>query len=326
MTTRDPAGATCAFCGYDVPAAVSPEVADGRRFCSSACRRAFEDDRDPFAGRFGFKRYPLGVEALAAGLPDGIPGNAAVLLAGEEGTRLQGLLEECVWRTLARGDRAVVVSMDRPPHSLVDSFLAHGWNVLPYLDREDLVVVDLFTSRLHDESAMTRRANRWNGHLESVLEGAVRTVRDPGDVYEVANQLDGTLEDVDLAESGLVAVDYLTELAAFTQETRAANLLREVRAVVCKSRYVPLLAGASVGREEDLYLTDFPHDHEYLFDGIVDFQLRERDDGGRQKRLSVRKMDDAPADPRWIPYGYRPGGFVPVDPGPGGPPLDAPPE
>lgn len=294
---------------------VRPQVRDGRRFCSTACLRAFEDGAEPFAGTFGFKRFPLGVDALAAGLPEGIPGNAAVLLAGAEGTRLQGVLGECVWRTLERGDPAVFVSMDRPPHSLVDSFLAHGWNVLPFLDREDLVVVDLFTSRLHDEAAMTRRGNRWNEYLGSVLDGAVKSVRDPGDVFEVANQLDNTLQEVGLSESGLVAIDYLTELAGFTQETRAANLLREVRALVCKSRYVPLLAGASVDRREDLYLTDFPHDHEYLFDGIVDFELFEAEDGDRVKRLSVRKMDDAPTVSRWFPYEFRPGGFTTVDPG-----------
>jgi KaiC/GvpD/RAD55 family RecA-like ATPase len=313
MTTRDARPATCAFCGYEVPASVRPAVRDGRRFCSQPCLRAFEGGEEPFAGTFEFKRHPLGVNALSAGLPEGIPGNAAVLLAGSEGTRLQALLGECVWRTLERGDPSVVVSMDRPQHSLVDSFLAHGWNVLPYLDRERLVVVDLFTSRLHDEEAMTRRANRWNGHLESVIDGAVRSVRDPSDVFEVANQFDNALQEVGLSESGLVAIDYLTELAGFTQATRAANLLREVRALVCKSRYVPLLAGASVDRQEDLYLTDFPHDHEYLFDGIVDFELFERDDGARIKRLSVRKMDDAPTVSRWFPYEFRSGGFVTVD-------------
>ncbi|QLD88366.1 recombinase RecA [Natronomonas salina] len=290
---------------------MTPVESDGRLFCSASCAAGAERGEAPFAGAVDYKRTALGVDALSAGLPSGIPGNAAVLLAGEEGTRLQGLLQECVWRTLQRGQPAVVVSMDRPPSSLVDSFLTHDWNVLPYLDDGSLVVVDLFTKRLHDESAVTRRANRWNRHLQGVLQDAVAVVDEPSDVLEIANEVDGAVADAGLTESGLVAVDYLTELAAFAQEARATNLLRELRALVCKSRYVPMVAGASVGRFDDLYPTDFPHDHEYLFDGIVDLELDEDDDGTRRKRLSVRKMDDAPVDPLWFEYEFRPdAGFV----------------
>ena len=302
---------TCRFCGYEVPASVAPVVATDDLFCSPSCRDASERGEASFAGTVDYKRTALGVDALAAGLPAGVPGNAAVLLAGEEGTRLQGLLQECVWRTLERGAPAVVLSMDRPPCSLVDSFLAHGWNVLPYLDDGALVVVDLFTKRLHDEPAMTRRANRWNRHLQAVLDDAATVVRDPSDVLEIANQVDNVMAEAGVAEGGLVAIDYLTELAAFAQEARATNLLRELRALVCKSRYVPMVAGASVDRYEDLYPTDFPHDHEYLFDGIVDLELHEGDDGDRRKRLAVRKMDDAPVVPQWFDYEFDPGnGFV----------------
>lgn len=308
---RHPAAPACPFCGYEVPSSVAPVEYDGRLFCSESCASAFERGETPFAGAVDYKRTELDVDALSAGLPAGIPGNAAVLLAGEEGTRLQGLLQECVWRTLQRGEPAVVLSMDRPPCSLIDSFLVHGWNVLPYLDGGSLVVVDLFTKRLHDEPAMTRRANRWNRHLQAVLDDAVTVVRAPSDVLEIANQVDGALADAGVTESGIVAIDYLTELAAFAQEARATNLLRELRALVCKSRYVPMVAGASVDRFEDLYPTDFPHNHEYLFDGIVDLDLDEDDDGDRRKRLSVRKMDDAPVVPEWFEFEFRAdAGFV----------------
>lgn len=305
----------CTFCGYDVPPSVPPVEADDRLFCSTACATGHERGEESFAGAVDYKQVRLGVDVLAAGLPAGVPGNAAVLLAGEEGTRLQGLLQECVWRALERGEPAVVLSMDRPPCSLVDSFLAHGWNVLPFLESGDLVVVDLFTERLHDEPMLRRRANRWNRYLQAVLEDAVTVVRDPSDVLEIANQVDGALVDAGVGETGLVAVDYLTELAAFAQEARATNLLRELRALVCKSRYVPMLAGASVERYEDLYPTEFPHDHEYLFDGIVDLELENGEDGDRRARLAVRKMDDAPVVPRWFDYEFRPGsGFVALEP------------
>lgn len=316
-TTRAKHGRSCAFCGYAVAASVTPVVSRGRTFCSTACCEAFADGDPPFADALGFKRYPTGVEALGAGLPQGVPGNAAVLFAGEEGTRLQGLLQECVWRALERGEPAVVVSMDRPPCSLVDSFLDHGWNVLPHLEASNLLVVDLFTGRLQDEPSISDPDLRWNGHLQSVLDGAVRRVRNPSDVLETANKLDSALEDLGMTATGVVAVDLLGELAAVAQETRAANLLREARALVCKRRYVPLFAGASVGRREDRYPTDFPHDHEYLFDGIVDLVLEDdRDtdgrDGNRTTRLSARKMDDAPTVSGWVDYEHRPGaGFVP---------------
>ncbi len=308
---------SCTFCGYPIPGGVPPREWDGWLFCSRACRDAFTQDTDPFRGTFDYKQYYFNVDVLTTGLPDGIPGNAAVLFAGDEGTRLQTLLHECIWRALQRGEPAVILSTDKPPVSLVDSFLSHGWNVIPYLDRSHLQIVDLFTGRLHDADAISTHNNRWNKYLRTLLTDAVTRVRDPSDVLEIANKTDQTLQETGMLNTGIVAIDYLTELAAFAQAARATNLLREIRAVVCKTRYVPLLAGASVPRTPDLYPTTFPHNHEYLFDGIIDLEINdELVANERITRLSIRKMDDVPANHRWLPYTYQPArGFIPTTPG-----------
>lgn len=298
----------CSFCGYSIPEHVAPVDGPERAYCSEPCREAAADDEAPFADAVGFKRRTVGVPALESALPEGYPANAAVLLNAEEGAHREGVLLEWIWRTLAADRPALVLSIDSPPTALIDGFLAHGWNVLPYLARGDLLFLDAFTERLADEASYEERNNRWSDFLQSRFDDAVRRVRDPSDLRELSNQIDDGLEALDATNRGLVAIDSLTELASLTQDVQAANFLREIRAIVCKSRYVPIVAGGSVEGDDDLYASEFPRTHEFLFDGVVDLQVNsDLVEGRRIRRCSVRKMAGAPVDADWFAFEFVPG-------------------
>lgn len=311
----------CAFCGYEVPPSLSPVDTDTHRFCSTACREAFADGREPFAEALGFKRRPIGVPVLGRVLPEGIPSYATVIVIGEEGTQTDALLLEALWRALERGEPALLGPVDKPPTTIVDAFLAHGWNVIPYMDAGQFRIIDMYTRRLRADDVYANRTNEWSSFLLSGLENAIVQARDPSDLHAVANKFDQTCAELEMANQGIAAIDDLTELASYTPELRAINFLKEVRGIVSKARDVPLLVGASESRREGLYPTNYPQDHEYLFDGIIDLELNDSlIEGRRIKRASVRKMDDVTVDPRWQPYDFERGrGFVPVDPHDGTP-------
>jgi archaellum biogenesis ATPase FlaH len=116
---------------------------------------------------------------------------------------------------------------------------------------------------------MYDRMNSWNAHLWDVARAATTTVRDPTDMNQLQNRLDGVLEELEMHDSGVIVVDSLTELGSLVQPVQAYNFLKDVRADVCKGRFVPIFAGATVTGEGDA----FPHDLGYAVDGIVELRL-----------------------------------------------------
>ncbi|USZ66767.1 recombinase RecA [Halorussus salilacus] len=304
----------CDFCR--LPLSKGRETLDhGDRtyeFCSGACRDAMAENDRVFTEYHGFRRIRTGVSGLDRFLPQGFPRNSFVLVSNDEGARDDALLTELVWRTLERGEPAVVITFTQPPISVVEGFLSLDWNVLPYLESGQLHVLDCFTYRVSDRDRMFERMNEWNRHIHRITRGVTETVRDPGDVSELQNKLDSCLEALGMSDRGFVAVDSLTEFGSLVQPIRAYDCVKDVRADVCKGRFVPVFAGATLAHEDQT----FPHDLGYAVDGIVDMQMN----GGIVddtliKRLRIRKMNGVLSIPEWVAYEFTAGkGLVTFDP------------
>ncbi|WP_338730224.1 ATPase domain-containing protein [Haladaptatus sp. DJG-WS-42] len=304
----------CDFCRHPIPEKpVAASVGESEyQFCSQACREALETSEYVFTEYHGFMWFDPGVSALDTSLPQGAPRNAFVLLSGPAGTRDRALQAELIWRTLQRGEPAIIVSFQEPPGSIVQQFLTFDWNVLPYLERDQLHILDCFTYRLSTRKRMYERMNEWNQHLHHVAENATTTIRDPTDIDEVTNKLDNCLEDHHLVDAGMVLIDSLTEFGALVQPVRAYEFVRTIRADVCKGRFVPVYAGATVVTEESL----FPHDLAYAVDGVIDLRLTEKlVPETLLKQIRIRKMNGVLVIPEWHTYEYTSGlGMVTFDP------------
>jgi KaiC/GvpD/RAD55 family RecA-like ATPase len=313
-TVAPGAGDRCEFCQLPVPAEpVEVEVGGETHVCcSTACAEALADADGAVAEHHGHRRVRPGVAALDTSLPQGFPRNAFVLLAGEAGTRDRAVHAELVWRALQRGEPAVVVSFQEPPGSVVQQFLTLEWNVLPYLESGQLHIVDCFTYRLSDRDRMFDRMDDWNAHLYDVAADATTTIRDPSDLGEVRNKLDNALEARDMVDEGFVLIDSLTELGTLVQPVQAYDFVKDLRADVCKGRYVPVFAGATIagGGEE------FPHDLSYVVDGLVEMRLNEEIIPDTLiKEVRIRKLNGVLVIPEWHAYEYTSGlGMVTFDP------------
>jgi len=282
------------------------------RFCSRSCRDAMTDHDHVFAVYHGFKRFKPGISALDAHLPQGLPRNSFVLLSGVEGTRDGAVHAELVWRTLERGEPAVIMSFQEPPISQVESFLTLDWNVLPYLERGQLQIIDCFTYRVADRRRMFDRLNSWNRYLHRVSDAATTTIRDPSDMAELQSKLDTVLEGLEMVDSGILLIDSLTELGTRAQPIQAYDFVKDVRADVCKGRYVTVFAGATyTGGDET-----FPHDLGYAVDGIVELEHNATTvEDALIKRIRIRKMNGVLTIPEWTAYEYTAGrGLVSFDP------------
>jgi len=304
----------CDYCRLPIPATpVSMEIGgDVYEFCSNACRDAMAEADGVFTEYHGFRRLETGVSALDGSLPEGVPRNSFVLLSDLAGSRVESIQAELVWRALQRGEPAVFVSFLEPPVSVIQEFVTLEWNVLPSLEARNLRILDCFSYRVADRERMYERMNAWNTHLWNIARPATTTVRDPTDMNQLQGRLDGVLEDMGMHDEGVIVVDSLTELGSLVQPVQAYNLLKDVRADVCKGRYVPIFAGATATGDGEV----FPHDLGYAVDGIVELRLNEDIvEGALVKQLRVRKMRGVLTYPEWEVYEYTAGeGIVTFDP------------
>ena len=304
----------CDYCRLPCPDETVSLERDPRtyEFCSKACRDAVERQRKVFTEYHGHRRLTTGVSALDASLPQGVPRNSLVMLTDLAGTRTEAMQAELVWRALQRGEPVVYVSFLEPPVSVVQEFVTLSWNVFPSLEDGSFRILDCFTYRVEDRDRMYRRMNDWNAHIWDVARDATTTVRDPTDMGQLHNRLDGALEAVGAQDEGLVVVDSLTELGSLVQPVQAYNFLKDVRADVCKGRFVPIFAGATVTGDGD----KFPHDLGYMVDGIVEMRLNDDIvEKALVKQLRVRKMSGVLTYPQWQVYEFTSGkGLVTFDP------------
>ncbi|WP_123539090.1 ATPase domain-containing protein [Halosimplex salinum] len=303
----------CDFCRLPIPdeSVTAQYHGETYAYCCESCRDAAQDSDRVFTQYHGFRRVPTGVAPLDESLPQGIPRNSFVLLTDLAGTRTEAIQAELVWRALQRGEPAVYVSFLEPPMSVVQEFVTLDWNVLPYLESGQLQILDCFTYRLENRERMYDRLNDWNAFLSEATADATEQVRDPTELGELHNRIDSVLESRDMEDQGVVVIDSLTEFGALVQPVKAYDFLKDVRAEVCKSRFVPIYAGATVTSEDQ----QFPHDLSYMVDGIVELNLDdELVEGSLMKQVRVRKMSGVLTLPKWVLYEYTAGeGIVTIE-------------
>jgi len=304
----------CDYCRLPCPQGRVTAEIDGQvyGFCSEGCRNALADSDRVFTEYHGFRRVMPGVSVLDASLPQGIPRNSFVMLKDLAGTRTEAIQAELAWRALRRGEPVVLMSFLESPVSLIQEFVTLDWNVIPYLESGQLHIVDCFTYRVDDRERMFDRMNAWNRHLSKCAEDATTRVRDPSETTELKSRLDSALEAHDMHDTGIVVVDSLTEVGSLVQPVQAYRFVKDVRADVCKGRFVPIFAGATVSSEDET----FPHDLDYMMDGLIELRLNEEIIGNTLiKQMRVRKMSGVLTYPEWKVYEYTSGtGIVTFDP------------
>lgn len=302
----------CDYCSLPLPTDPLHAERDGviYSFCSAACRGASDRSDHVFTEHHGFRHVDTGVDPLDRTQPDGMPRNAFVLLADEAGTRTEAIQVEIAWRALERGEPVIYVSFLEPSVSVLQQFSDADWNPLPYLEQGQLHLLDCFTARQGDQGNFGDRLQGWNRHLDQVADASRTVVQEPEELRQVQSTLQDCLDTLAMRERGLVVIDSLTELNTMVQPVKAYGFVKDVRADVCKARFVPIMAGGTVVGEN----TGFPHDLSYLVDGLVDIRLSsERLEDTLVKELRIRKMNGVPSIPKWIPYEVTEEGVVAIE-------------
>ncbi len=297
----------CGCCGYPISHAGTVVEDAGGRFCSATCRDI---------GVAGLPVVPAekltstGVGPIDVDLPYGMPRNACVLLVGEDDGLEAAIHAELAWRRLLAGEPVVLVSFNDTPISVVEQFLLLDWNILPFLEAGQLEIIDCFTRYEEPGTTVDSRRGSWIEHVLRFVEPRTRTLRDPTDVQELGNVLVRTVREGAMFNRGYVIIDSLTEFATTVPPIRAHQFVKDIRARICKGRFVPIFAGATAGDPDA-----FPLDMTHAMDGKIDIRLTEVDqDQTMRRQLCVRKMDGVPVIARWQGIAHAPGtGYYGLD-------------
>lgn len=314
LTGDPPEEKLCDYCHLPCPEETVTHEDDDYtyEFCCDACMEAMRDSDRVFTQYHNYRWFRTGVSAIDESLPQGLPRNSFVLIAGDAGTRKMALQAELVWRTLQRGEPAVILALKETPLAIVQQFLTLDWNVLPYLDAKQLHIIDAFTHRMDNRERIHDEMNKWNRHVQSVVNQSTTTVTDPKNTSGLGSTIDRVLREMSMIDEGLLIIDSLTELGTLVQSIKARTFVKQIRAEVCKSRFVPVFAGSTYMTVDEA----FPRSLEYMADGIIDLKYDDSlVDGVLLRRIRLRKMNEVLSYPEWNTYEYTSQeGLVQFDP------------
>lgn len=93
-------------------------------------------------GRLRFQRVSTGISDLDALVEGGFLAGKSYLLAGEPGTGKTIFCTQFVLKGLLDGEKAVYVAVDDKPTDIVEQASSLGWDLGPYLESRQLLILD----------------------------------------------------------------------------------------------------------------------------------------------------------------------------------------
>jgi KaiC/GvpD/RAD55 family RecA-like ATPase len=282
---------TCLYCGMPLPGGENEDGPDEdvAEFCSTACEDAHDTTGEALPEYESETLIRSGVNAIDLSMPQGMPRNSLNVISGEAGTRQKAVLAELAWRTLERGESVILVCFSDPPLAALQQFFSLKWNVIPHLEAGTLQLLDCYSHREHDRES-TSVSGQWASHVARVAAdaGAIRRVHDPGQPEQLERHLRTASNEMGLDCQGAIVIDSLTELGTMMREIQGYELIKDLRADFAKARNVTIYCGTHYAGYKD----EYPHELEYLFDGMFDLSLNPKVVPGMLiKELTVRKMD-----------------------------------
>jgi KaiC/GvpD/RAD55 family RecA-like ATPase len=97
------------------------------------------------------KRVSTGIPALDPLIEGGFPAGKSYLITGEPGTGKSIFCMRFLLRGLAEGEKGVYVAVDEKPADVVEQALSLGWDLSPYIEKKQLLILDAspyFTARM----------------------------------------------------------------------------------------------------------------------------------------------------------------------------------
>ena len=135
-------------------------------------------------GSGSIKRASSGISGLDPLIEGGFPVGKSCLVTGEAGLGKSTICMQFVLRGLLDGEKAVYVAVDNKPADIVEEAASLGWDLLPYVESSQLLILDAspyFTTRMGLGKDREIDISKTVGDLSNYVKkaGASRVVIDP---------------------------------------------------------------------------------------------------------------------------------------------------
>ncbi len=135
-------------------------------------------------GSGSIKRASSGISGLDPLIEGGFPVGKSCLVTGEAGLGKSTICMQFVLRGLLDGEKAVYVAVDNKPADIVEEAASLGWDLLPYVESNQLLILDAspyFTARMGLGKDREIDISKTVGDLSNYVKkaGASRLVIDP---------------------------------------------------------------------------------------------------------------------------------------------------
>ena len=198
------------------------------------------------------ERVLLGVDVLNYVLPQGIPRNSFIILAGEGGSGKSVLVTHIAKSFLERNEEVLYVSLDDDPITIAMQFSSFGIDIARYIESKKLLIVDGFGFRIR-------------GRKERLHEAVIEEVN-PQEPDHVLYTIARILDEYDIKNRGIVVIDSINEFLSYQDPIKVVEFIKNTRANVSKARNVIVLAILHTSTED---LKQLASSIEHLVDGFI---------------------------------------------------------
>ncbi len=219
--------------------------------------------------------------------PQGFTTNSFITISGEGGIAKSLIIQNIVFRFLKSRYGCVYVCVDEHPLSIYQSMILHGFNARRYLEKEQILFVDMFSYRLNLLNDETTR-------LKSVI-----TVNYPINWQSLLSLLLSSVNNlIQKYHRTLIIVDSLTELLNKLDVNSVLDFIKSIRFEICKKKNIPIFATSHFGIRT---FEDFEQILDYHVDGIFDLRYDPvaMQYGMLVKQIRLRKLRNSKHDNKW---------------------------
>ncbi len=222
------------------------------------------------------ERVPTGIVGLDPILQGGLPKGRSILVTGEPGTGKTILGLQFLYRGLKAGERGVLVTADEAPMDLIEQAASLGWNLEPYIEKKELVILNAgnyLGSLFGDAAERGFDVQKAVNELTAVVNriGAQRLVLDPAGPFV-------------LLRDSIVRVQDQTRL-----------LIQSLRAAMQTTNILTSYAAPRPG-ERSVHGIE-----EYLVAGAIVLEMIWKD-GALARSLIVEKMRSTDVQPKQMEF------------------------
>lgn len=246
------------------------------------------------------ERVRLGVDVLNYILPEGVPRNSLILIKGSGGSGKSIITMHIAREFISKGEEVFFVELDDDPETLVDNLSSLSIDPLKLRSENKLFTIDGYSFRIRGKAR-----KRCPIVVEEVNPQSIDTL-----VSRIINVVDG----VGVMNRGLLILDSLNEVMAYSEASKVGELIRELRANIAKARGIMTIVILHTSTED---IRVFANTLDYVVDGVIEAETATQTPVGIElpiplRQVIVRKMKGVSHRTGWTLFTIDKEGVKPI--------------